>query len=428
VRTTLTPRWPAFRHRSFRIFFAGQLASLIGTSMQQAAQLWLAYQMTGSASLVGVIGFATQGPIFLLGALGGVVSDAFDRKRVLLVTQGLSMLLALVLAALTLPVPALHWDPHIRVSHLVAIALLLGIVNAFDVPTRQAFLTDMVGRSDLISAVALNSSMFHASRIVGPALGGFVITAVGEGGCFALNALSFLAVLASLIAIRLDPRPAGAGRARRRLVDGIRYAYANRAVRSLLLLLGLVSLTGAPYFVLLPVFAKSILHLDARGLGLLMGAAGAGSLTGALRLSVRSHTRGLRRTVALSATVAGLGLLALSQSHALWPAVIALVPIGFGLTSQLASTNTLVQTNVPDAMRGRVVSVYAMMFMGLMPFGALLAGAVAQRIGVSATVAAGGTACLIGAAVFAGFGWEALRLDSGDTATAEESPVAAPRR
>jgi MFS family permease len=414
-------RWPAFRHRNFRLFFVGQLGSLVGTWMQQAAQWWLVYRLTGSESLLGLIGFATQGPIVLLGALGGMVSDTFDRRRVLLITQSLSMLLAFTLAALTLQVPVFHWEPHVQVWHVLTVALMLGIVNAFDVPTRQAFLTDMVGKQDLISAVALNSSMFHAARIVGPAVGGAVIAAVGEGWCFFINGLSFLAVLASLTAIRLAVvRTADT---RRRLIDGVKFVYGHAAVRSLLLLLALTGLTAGPYSVLLTAFARKVLHLDARGLGLLLASAGVGSLSGALRLSMRARAEGLRRTAAVSAAVAGVGLLALSASHVVWLAMIALVLVGFGITTQLASTNTLVQTSVPDAMRGRVIAVYAVMFMGIAPFGALMAGAIAERVGVSWTMGGGGALCLLGALVFTALGWEALKKDSVDSAIPAEAPA-----
>jgi MFS family permease len=390
----LVARWPAFRHRNFRLFFAGQLASLVGTWMQSAAQLWLVYRLTGSAALLGALGFASQIPIFVLAPVGGLVSDTCDRRRSMLATQGASMLLAFLLAALTL-------TSRVQVWHLLAIALSLGIVNAFDIPIRQAFLTDMVGKPDLMNAVALNSSMFHAARMVGPAMAGVVIAAVGEGWCFFVNGVSFLAVLASLVAMTRGERPAAAaGRAGRRLADGLRFVFTTPPVRSVLLLLGMMSLVGAPYSVLLPIIANRVLHLDSRGLGGLMGAAGGGALAGALLLATRPRPERLRHIIPRATAVAAVGLLLLSQSHWTLLSGAALIAVGFGITTQLAATNTLLQIHVPDEMRGRVMAVYAMMFMGTAPIGALLAGAVAQRMGALPTVGIGGACCLVGAAVF----------------------------
>jgi MFS family permease len=391
----LVARWPAFRHRNFRLFFAGQLASLVGTWMQSAAQLWLVYRLTGSAALLGALGFASQIPVFVLATVGGLISDSYDRRRTMLLTQGASMVLAFLLAALTL-------SHHVQVWHLLAIALVLGTVNAVDIPVRQAFVTDMVGKADLMNAVALNASMFHAARMVGPAVAGVVIAAVGEGWCFFVNALSFLAVLASLLAMTPQAAPTAAiGSARRKLADGLRFVFTTPAVRSVLLLLGMTSLVGAPYSVLLPIIANRILHLGSRGLGGLMGAAGAGALTGALLLASRPRADRLTRIIPSANAIAGAGLLVLSQSRWIPLSCAALVAVGFGITTQLAATNTLLQIQVPDAMRGRVMAVYAMMFMGTAPIGALIAGAVAQRIGVPLTVAAGGVGCLAGATTFA---------------------------
>jgi predicted MFS family arabinose efflux permease len=390
---SLASRWPAFRHPNFRLFFAGQLASLVGTWMQSAAQLWLVYRLTGSASLLGMLGFAMQIPIFVLGPLAGLVCDTLDRRRVLLATQGLSMALAFLLAGLVL-------TGRVEVWHLLTICAVLGCVNAFDIPARQTFLTDMVGKDDLMNAVALNSSMFHAARMVGPALGGLVIAAAGEGWCFFANGLSFLAVLVSLLLIRVPPQAAPPSGGWRRLLEGLRYVVETPPVRAVLLLLGLVSLTGTPYSVLLPVFAREILHVDARGLGWLMAAGGVGSLTGALILASRPRPATLAVAIRRAAAIAGLSLVVLSQSRSFGLSAAALVGIGFGITTQLASTNTLLQIRVPDAVRGRVMSVYAMMFMGVMPIGALVGGAIAERIGAPLTVTAGGACCVLGAALF----------------------------
>jgi predicted MFS family arabinose efflux permease len=277
----------------------------------------------------------------------------------------------------------------------------------------------MVGKDDLMNAVALNSSIFHAARIVGPALGGLVIAAVGEGWCFFLNGVSFLAVLAALLQMQLTTSPPSqtSTSALRNLIEGFHFVARPSPVRSLLLLLGLVSLAGTPYSVLLPLFARRILHVDARGLGLLMGAAGAGAVLGALLLSTRSNLAGLMRTVGRSAALAGASLLVFSQSKVFWLSSMALVPVGFGITTQLAATNTLLQSSVPDGLRGRVMAVYAMMFMGMMPLGALLAGAVTDRFGAPATVGAGGIVCLLGGGLFALRSDQEFRQDSADTTT-----------
>jgi MFS family permease len=387
-------RWPAFRHRNFRLFFVGQLASLLGTWMQSAAQLWLVYRLTGSATLLGLIGFANQFPVFLLAPLGGLVSDGFDRRRVLLATQGALMALAFALAALTL-------TGSVRVGHLLAVATAVGCVNAFDIPVRQAFLSDMVGKTDVMNAVALNASMFHAARMVGPAIGGLVIYRIGEGWCFLTNGISFLAVLASLAAMTPSARTAPpAGGWWSRLLEGLRFAAGTRGVREFLQLLAVVSLFAAPYSVLLPLLAARVLHLDSRGLGGLMAATGAGALSAALLLATRSRPDALPRLVPRATALTGVSLIALAASTHVSLSMLALCGVGFGITTQMASTNTLLQIRVPDAMRGRALAVYAMMFMGLQPVGQLLAGVLAEGLGVAATLAAGGTAALLGAGVF----------------------------
>jgi MFS family permease len=410
-------RWPAFRHRNFRLFVAGQMVSLLGTWMQSAAQLWLVYRLTGSAALLGAIGFATQIPVFVLAPLGGLVSDSYDRRRALLATQAALMVLAFTLAGLTLSGRVAPW-------HLFVIALGVGCVNAFDVPVRQAFLSQLVTRPELMNAVALNASMFHAARMAGPAIAGLLIHRVGEGWVFFVNGVSFVFVLSSLFAIRGTARPAPPeGSFRGRLVSGLRYVYGTPAVRALLLLLGLVSLTGMSYSVLLPLFANRVLHLGARGLGALMSAAGAGAVSAALRLAARSSTDGLRRLIPRAAVLAGIGLLGLALSHWMALSLVALFAVGFAFTTQLASTMTLLQVQVPDAMRGRVLSAYAMMFMGTAPFGQLLAGALADRLGAPATVALGGLCCWLGAAVFLYRAAEEAGDDAGlraETAAANE--------
>lgn len=386
----------ALRHRNYQLFFAGQLVSLVGTWMQSVAQSWLVYRMTGSSLLLGTVGFATQIPVFLLAPIGGTVADRRSRHRILLATQSAAMALAFGLGALTL-------SGRIQVPHILGFSVLLGVVNAFDIPTRQAFVVEMVGREDLANAIALNSSMFNGARIIGPAVAGILVGAIGEGWCFVANGVSFLAVLASLLAMRVPPRPAAAGRgsAFSHTVEGFRFVARTRAIRALLLLLGVVSVTAMPYAVLMPIFADRILRGGAQGLGILMGASGIGALLGALVLASRRRLRGLGRWVATACAGFGvaLGLFALSRSF--WLSALLLVPVGFSMMVQMAGSNTLVQAMVPDALRGRVMAVYAMMFMGMAPLGALLAGWLAGKIGAPATVASGGACCVVAAAVFA---------------------------
>jgi len=386
----------ALRHRNYRLFFVGQLVSLTGTWMQSVAQAWLAYQLTHSAALLGIVGFAGQIPALLFSPAGGVIADRFARRQVLLVTQAMSMLLAFALAALTL-------SGRVTVPWILALAALSGVVNAFDIPTRQAFAVDMVGRDDLMNAIALNSSIFNGARVLGPAAAGLLVAKVGEGWCFLVNGVSYLAVLGCLLAMRLPAgaRAATSSSAWTSVQEGFAYASRARPVRALLLLLGLVSLTGMPYAVLMPVFAQKILGGGARELGLLMGFSGAGALLGALLLATRKSVRGLGSFVALSAGGLGVALVAFAFSRSFWLSAALLVPVGFCMMSEMASSNTLIQSLIPDAMRGRVMSLYAMMFMGMAPIGALLAGSLASRIGAPETVAAGGILCLLGSLLFA---------------------------
>jgi MFS family permease len=385
----------AMQHRNYRIFFLGQLVSLIGTWMQSVAQSWLVYRLTGSAVLLGTVGFASQIPVFLLSPIGGVVADRRERRRILLATQAASMLLAFALAWLTL-------SGRIQVWQVLSLAALLGVANGFDIPTRQSFVVELVGRQDLVNAIALNSSMFNGARIVGPAVAGVVVAAVGEGWCFFANALSYVAVLASLLALRLAPREPAAARASplAQILEGWRFVARTRPIRALLLLLGLVSLTGMPYAVLMPVMAEDVLHAGASGLGLLMGASGTGALAGALVLARRTSLRGLGGWVASAALAFGVALIAFSFSRHFWLSVALLLPVGFAMLLQMSSSNTLIQSMVPDQLRGRVMSAYSMMFMGMAPLGALLAGTLAEAVGAPATIATGGVVCILGALAF----------------------------
>ncbi|MCJ7665083.1 MAG: MFS transporter [Desulfobacterales bacterium] len=385
----------AFKHRNYRLFFGGQFISLTGTWMQSLAQAWLVYRLTGSAVLLGFVAFSGQIPVFLLASLGGVFADRHNRRRILVATQTASMLLAFVLAALTLA-------NLVQVWHVFVLASLLGLVNAFDIPARQAFVVEMVGREDLVNAIALNSSMFNGTRIIGPAVAGILVASVGEGWCFFANAISYIAVIAGLLMMKTTareriPLP---GSTLASIIEGFRYVGQTGPVRALLSLLGLISLLGMPFVVLMPIFADQILHAGASGLGLLMGASGVGALIGALSLAARSGARGLGRLVAFSAAGFGISLILFSFSRLFWLSACLLFPVGFFMIVQMASSNTLIQTLVPDNLRGRVMAVYSMMFMGMAPFGALLAGAIAHRLGAPITVALGGCVCIVGAAAF----------------------------
>jgi MFS family permease len=392
LRTTLR----ALRHRNFQLFFGGQLISLIGTWMQNIAQDWLVYRLTGSSWLLGVVAFVSQIPIFLLAPVAGIVADRYNRHRIVIATQTASMLLALTLATLTL-------TGRIRIWEIMVIASLLGVVNAFDIPARQAFLIDMVGRDDLLNAIALNSSMFNSARIIGPAIAGILVASVGEGWCFFANGISYIAVIVGLLLMQLTRQAAlqTKGSPLENMIEGFRFARHTAPVRALLLLIGFVSLAAMPYTVLMPIFAGRILHGGARQLGELMGATGIGALLGALTLASKTSTKGLGKWVWIAATGFGTSLILFTTSRHLWLSLALLVPTGFGMMVQMGATNTLLQVMVPDRLRGRVMSLYSMMFIGMGPIGALAGGAIAARIGAPWTVAIGGITCVTGGAIFA---------------------------
>jgi MFS family permease len=396
----------ALRHRNYRLFFSGQIISLVGTWMQNIAQSWLVYRLTGSSLLLGLVGFAGQIPVFLLSPVGGVFADRHSRHRIVIATQVSAMLLAFVLSALTLL-------EHIQVWQILVLAALLGVVNAFDIPARQAFIVEMVNGEDLINAIALNSAMFNGARILGPAIAGVTVVAIGEGWCFFANGASYIAVIVGLLLMVVTPRP----RDRRvasgleSIIEGFRFVAHTGPVRALLLLLGLVSLTGMPYAVLMPIFADRILHGGARGLGLLMGSTGVGALAATLALAARRGVHGLGRWVRYASMGFGASLILFSVSRSFLVSVLLLLPAGFCMLLQMSSSNTLIQTMVPDALRGRVMAVYSMMFMGMAPFGALLAGAAANRLGAPLTVALGGAICIVGSVIF-GSRWRALRVEA----------------
>jgi len=391
-----TQPFRALRHRNFRLFFSGQLISLIGTWMQSVAQSWLIYRLTHSALLLGAVGFAGQIPIFLIAPIGGHLADRVDRRRIIIVTQTCSMILAFILAAMTLSGRILEW-------HIVVLAALLGIVNAFDMPARQAFIVQMVEREDLMNAIALNSSMFNGARIVGPAVAGILVAAIGEGWCFFANAVSYIAVLAGLFMMK-TPKfvpPAMTMSALQNIAEGLRFVSRTAPIRALLLLLAIVSFTAMPYAVLMPVFADKVLHSGARGLGILMGASGVGALAGSIMLALRSTVRGLGTWVAVSCAIFGAMLAAFGASHVFWLSVAILVPLGASMMVQMSASNTLIQSMVPDELRGRVMAAYTMMFMGMGPLGSLAGGTVADRVGAPVAVMVGGGITLVAAAVFA---------------------------
>jgi MFS family permease len=385
----------ALRHRNFRLYIGGQGLSLVGTWLQTVAQSWLVYRLTDSPLLLGLAGFVGQAPVFFLAPLGGAAADRTDRRRLLLFTQSASAVLAGVLGVLTL-------SGHVRIAHVFLLAGLLGAVNAVDIPTRQSFVVEMVGREDLPNAIALNSSAVNAARVLGPAVAGFLVAAVGEGWCFVLNAVSFLAVLGGLALIRVPPRPASGSRgsALAEIREAWRFVAGAPIVRALLLLLGLVSLLGMPYTVLMPIFADKILGGGSRSLGILLGAPGVGALAAALLLALRQSPRGLGRWIAASAAGFGVTLVAFSFSRILSLSTAVLFAAGFFMMTQMAASNTLLQVLTPDALRGRVMAAYSMAFMGMAPFGALGAGGAADRFGAPAAVAIGGLAAIGGGLYF----------------------------
>ena len=403
-------RWQAagraLRHRNFQLFFSGQLISLIGTWMQTVAQSWLVYRLTGSGLKLGAVGFASQIPVFLFAPLGGLLADRSNRKHVVIGTQVASMLLAFVLAALTL-------SNRITAPEIFVLAALLGVVNAFDIPGRQSFLVDMVGKEDLMNAIALNSSMFNGARVIGPAVAGILVARLGEGWCFFVNGASYIAVIAGLLMMNVHApaRVSVQTSPWDHMLEGFQFVSRTAPIRALMLLLGLVSVTGMPYVVLMPIFADRILHhggqelatmigshdLGAVRLGILMGAAGIGALLGALTLAVRSGVKGLGTWISVCCAGFGISLMLFSFSTSFWLSVFLLMPVGYFIMLQMASSNTLIQVMVPDALRGRAMAVYSMMFMGMAPIGALLGGALSDRLGAPITVAIGGFASVLGA-------------------------------
>lgn len=396
ARHDFSHTWRALRHRNFRLFFGGQSISLIGTWMTRIATAWLVYRLTGSALLLGVVSFAGQIPTFLLAPFAGVLVDRLNRRTVLIWTQSLAMAQSLALAGLTL-------SHRITIHEILVLSAFQGMINAFDMPGRQAFMVQMVeDRNDLSNAIAINSSMVNLARLVGPSLAGIVIAATSEGWCFLIDGVSYIAVITSLVMMRVhvaDVKRAAASMTAQ-LREGWSYVSAFIPVRSILLLFALVSLMGMPYAVLMPVFAEKVLHGGAHTLGFLMGAAGVGALVSALSLVARKSVRGLLKMLPISAGLFGVGLLAFGLSNVVWVSMALMVVVGFGMMQGLTASNTIIQTLVHEEMRGRVMSYYTAAFVGMAPFGSLLAGGLAHWIGAPRTVMLTGSCCIVGAALF----------------------------
>ena len=389
--------WRSLRHRDYRLYLTGQLISVCGTWMQQVALSWLVYRLTGSATLLGLIGFAAQLPVLALGAVGGVVSDRHSSHRVALWTQCAAFAQAILLSVLALT----GW---VQPAHILVLAVISGIINAFDMPARQALVYQLVDSEDLSNAVALNSSIINAARIVGPGLAGLVIAKLGEGACFLINAFSYLAVIIALVAMKAPKRrviPAEQTSFVDSLRAGLRYAVATTPIRDLLILLGIVGVMGMPYITLMPVFAAEIHKSGADALGTMMGAVGLGALAGALSLARRKSILGLGRVIAIATLGFGVALVAFTIAKIFWLSLLLLTLVGMTWMVLIAASNTVLQTLADDAMRGRMMSLFTMMLVGMAPFGSLLAGWLTDRIGAPVVVAGGGTGCALAALVFA---------------------------
>jgi MFS family permease len=387
----------ALGSRNYRLFFFGQVVSLVGTWITTTATNWLVYRLTGSALLLGVVGFAGQFPAFLLGPIAGIAVDRWDRHRLLVVTQTLSMLQSFALAALVL-------SGRVTLEWIVGLSVLQGLVNSFDMPARQSFLLTMIeNKEDLGNAIALNSSMVNLARLIGPSIAGVVIAWTGEGWCFLIDGVSYVAVIVGLLRMRIVRSGAALprrGSTLREFKEGFTYAFGFRPIRSIIILLAVVSLVGVPYSVLMPVFATTVFHGGPHTLGLLMTSSGCGALLGALWLAQRRSVIGLGRIISLASGLFGVGLITFSLVHVLWLAIPCLVVAGFGFMVQMASSNTVIQTIVDDEKRGRVMSFYMMAFLGTAPFGSLVAGWLSSRIGAGHTLFVGGACCIAGALWF----------------------------
>jgi MFS family permease len=386
----------SLRHRNYRLYFTGQSISLIGTWMQRMAVSWLVYRLTRSAAMLGLVAFAGQIPSFLFSAYGGIISDRYHRFRILLVTQIASLVQASILAALVLA-------GHITIGELIALSIMLGIISAFDTPSRQSLVIEMVtDKSDLGNAIALNSSMVNVARLLGPAAAGILLASVGEGICFLLNAISFLAVIISLVMMRIVPREIipKSHNAFREFSEALSFLKKNPALMAVIAMLGAVSLVAMPYTTLLPIFARDVFHGNAITFGWLNSMSGIGALGGAFYLASRKSQRNLNRIIGATSLAFAGGLIGFGLTRHLGPALVCTTFCGFGMMSQIAASNTIIQTAVPDHLRGRLLSFYVMSFQGMMPVGSFLVGMVAHRIGASNTVRWEGFCCLVLAAVY----------------------------
>jgi MFS family permease len=386
----------ALRHRNYRLFFFGQAISLIGTWLTQVATSWLVYRLTGSALLLGLTAFASQAPLFFFGPFAGVLIDRLDRKRVLVATQLAAMLQSGLLAYFAL-------SGQIDVVHILALNLFQGLVTVLDMPARQSLVVDLLDdRADLPNAVALNSSMVNVARLLGPSIGGLLIAAAGEGMCFLIDAISYLPVIASLLRMQVRPRaPHMPAHVLTQLREGLGYAFGFPPIRAVLVLLAIAGLMGMPYAILTPMLVRSVFHGEAALLGFMMAGSGVGALMAALYLASRSTVLGLGRWISAGAWLFGASLLGLALSRWLLLSVALMALAGFGMMIQMASSNTVLQTIVEEDRRGRVMSLYSMAVFGITPFGSLLAGSVADHVGVTVTLALGGGACLLNAFLFA---------------------------
>ena len=391
-----TSFFPALRSRNYRLFFAGQGVSLIGTWMTQIATVWLVYNLTNSAFMLGIVGFTSQIPSFVLAPFGGVIVDRFDRRHILIWTQVLAMIQSLVLAALAL-------SGVIQIWHIIILSFIQGLINAVDAPARQTFAVELVEqREDLANAIAINSTMFNGARLIGPAIGGLVIAKVGEAYCFLIDGLSYIVVIVALLAMRFKPktRPIATRNLWQDVKDGVYYAFRNLPIRSILLLSALVSLMGMQYTVLVPIFADKILRGNVQTLGFLMAASGVGALLGGIYLISRQTVIGLGKLVIIGPISLGIGLIVFALSRFLPLSLGAMFLIGLGTILQIASGNTILQTIVDDDKRGRVMSLYTMSFLGMAPFASLLGGTLSTHIGAANTLLIAGASCILGAIFF----------------------------
>ena len=387
----------AMKYKNYRLFVGGQSLSLIGTWIQMVAVTWLVYKMTNSAFILGVVGFSGQLPLFIIAPFAGVIADRWDKKRILLITQSLALVQALILSIIVFTKVVMIW-------HLIALSIFLGIINAFDMPVRQAFVVDMLDnkKQDLGNAIALNSSMVNGARLIGPSIAGILIATVGDGWCFAINCLSYLAVIISLLRMKIIiiPKIKSQSQVITQLKQGFSYTFGFKPIKYLILLLALVSLIGTPMTLLAPVFAKDFLHGNASTFGFLMSAYGTGALIGAVFLLNKKNVLGLGKLIAFAVTVFGAGMIAFSLSRALWLSIIIMMFSGMGMMLHVASTNTLLQTIAEENKRGRVMSFYAMAFRGMSPFGSLIGGSLAGLIGAPITLFFGGAGCIIAVAFY----------------------------